>query len=66
MVERKVTANRPGDLVQPTQRTTGQGAAKTVRQGRRLVAAREPFGRVSKLRGAVKFSVNLKKLRHDR
>ena len=66
MAERKITLNMPEDLLNPRQRTAGQGVTETVRRGLRLVAAGETFRRVAKLRGTVKFSVNLKKLRDDR
>ena len=56
----------PKELLEAAQRTSGQGVTETVRQGLRLVAAGETFRRVAKLRGTVKFSVNLKKLRDDR
>ena len=45
---------------------TVQGVTETVRQGLRLVAAGETFRRVAKLRGTVKFSVDLARLREDR
>jgi hypothetical protein len=66
MPERKITLNVPEELLEAAQRTSGQGVTETVRQGLRLVAAGETFRRVAKLRGTVKFSVNLKKLREDR
>ena len=64
--ERKITLNVPEDLLEAAQRSTGQGVTETVRQGLRLVAAGETFRRVSKLRGSVKFTVDLKRLRDDR
>jgi hypothetical protein len=39
---------------------------ETVRQGLRLVAAGETFRRLSKLRGSVKFTVDLARWRDDR
>lgn len=66
MAERKITVNVPEDLLEAAQRTSGQGVTETVRQGLRLVAAGETFRRVAKLRGTVKFSVNLATLRADR
>jgi hypothetical protein len=39
---------------------------ETVRQGLRLVAAGDTFRRVAKLRGRVKFSLDLARLREDR
>jgi hypothetical protein len=66
MPERKITLFVPDDLLEAAQRSTGQGVTETVRQGLRLVAAGETFRRISKLRGRVKFSVNLARLREDR
>lgn len=64
--ERKITVHVPGHLLDQAQRATGQGITETIRQGLRLVAAGETFRRVSKLRGTVKFSVDLQRLRDDR
>lgn len=64
--ERKVTVHLPGDLLDRAQKATGQGITETVRQGLRLVAAGETFRGVAKLRGTVKFSVDLARLRDDR
>jgi len=64
--ERKITLNVPEDLLEAAQRSTGQGVTETVRQGLRLVAAGETFRRVAQLRGAVKFTVDVKRLREDR
>ena len=66
MPERKITLNVPEELLEAAQRSSGQGVTETVRQGLSLVAAGETYRRVAKLRGTVKFSVNLKKLRDDR
>ena len=66
MPERKITLNVPEDLLEAAQRTTGQGVTETVRQGLRLVAAAETFRQVARLRGKVRFSVNLAVLRADR
>lgn len=64
--ERKVTVHLPEDLLDRAQKATGQGITETVRQGLRLVAAGEAFRSVAKLRGTVKFSVDLARLRDDR
>jgi hypothetical protein len=64
--ERKITVHVPGDLLDQAQRATGQGITETIRQGLRLVAAGETFRRVSKLRGTVRFSIDLRRLREDR
>ena len=66
MGERKITVHVPEELLRDAQASSGQGVTETVRQGLRLVAARETFRRVAALRGAVKFSVDLRRLREDR
>lgn len=63
---RKVTVHLPEDLLGKAQRASGQGITETLRQGLRLVAAGDTFRRVSKLRGQVKFSIDLAQLREDR
>ena len=64
--ERKITVHIPEDLLERAQKSSGQGITETVRQGLRLVAAGETFRRLSALRGTVKFSVDLRRLREDR
>jgi hypothetical protein len=66
MAERKITVHVPEDLLDRAQKSSGQGVTETVRQGLRLVAAGDTFRRVAKLRGRVKFSLNLSRLREDR
>lgn len=66
VAERKITVHVPEDLLKAAQRTSGEGVTETVRQGLRLVAAGEAFRRLAKLRGTVKFSVDLRRLRGDR
>jgi hypothetical protein len=64
--ERKITVHVPADLLDRAQKSSGQGVTETVRQGLRLVAAGETFRQLAALRGSVKFSVDLKRLREDR
>jgi hypothetical protein len=64
--ERKITVHVPVDLLERAQKSSGQGVTETVRQGLRLVAAGETFRQLASLRGSVKFSLDLKKLREDR
>jgi hypothetical protein len=66
MADRKITVHVPDDLLDRAQASSGQGITETVRQGLRLVAAGETFRRVAKLRGTVRFSVDLTRLREDR
>jgi hypothetical protein len=64
--ERKITVHVPEDLLERAQKSSGQGITETVRQGLRLVAAGETFRQVARLRGQVKFSIDLARLREDR
>ena len=66
MAERKITVHIPEELLDRAQKSSGQGVTETVRQGLRLVAAGDTFRRVGKLRGRVKFSLDLARLREDR
>ena len=66
MPDRKITVHIPEDLLDRAQKSTRQGITEMVRQGLRLVAAGETFRRVARLRGKVKFSVDLTRLREDR
>ena len=64
--QRKITVQLPTDLMERAQKASGQSLTETIRQGLRLVAAGETFRQVAKLRGSVKFSVDLARLREDR
>ena len=64
--QRKITVQLPTDLMERALKASGQGLTETIRQGLRLVAAGETFRQVAKLRGSVKFSVDLARLREDR
>jgi hypothetical protein len=66
MGERKITVHIPEDLLERARKSSGQGITETVRQGLRLVAAGDTFRRVAQLRGAVKFSIDVRRLREDR
>jgi hypothetical protein len=63
---RKITVHVPEDLLERAQKATGEGPTETVRQGLRLVAAGDVYRRMAKLRGTVKFSIDLAQLREDR
>jgi len=66
MGERKITVHIPEELLERAQKASGEGLTETVRQGLRLVAAGDTFRRVARLRGTVKFSRDLARLREDR
>jgi Arc/MetJ-type ribon-helix-helix transcriptional regulator len=63
---RKVTVHLPEELLRKAQQSTGKGVTDTIRDGLRLVAAGDAYRTLRGLRGKVKFSVNLRKLREDR
>ncbi len=65
-VAQKVTVHLPQDLLKRAQRSTGEGITETIRKGLQLVAAEESFDGLRKLRGKVRFSIDLRKLREDR
>jgi hypothetical protein len=65
-VTRKVTMELPDDLLRSAQEATGEGITETVRRGLRLVAAGKAYRELRKLRGKVRFSVDIAALRRDR
>ena len=64
--ERKITVHVERDLLARAQKATNCGISETVRKGLELLAASEAYDRLLKLRGKMKFSVNLDELREDR
>ena len=65
MAERKITVHVPEELLTRAQQASRQGITETIRQGLRLVAAGETFRQMAALRGQVRFSVDLARLRED-
>jgi hypothetical protein len=63
---RKVTVHLPEELLRKAQQSTGKGVTETIRDGLRLVASGDAYRTLRRLRGKVRFSVNLRKLREDR
>lgn len=63
---RKITVQLPEELLEQALKSTGRGITSTIRQGLELVAAGRAFDKLRRLKGKVKFSVNLKRLREDR
>ena len=63
---KKVTAHLPEDLLARAQKATGEGITETLRRGLQLVSASEAYDNLRRLRGKVKFSIDLKKLKEDR
>lgn len=56
----------PDDLLREAQQATGEGLTETVRRGLRLVAAGKAYRELRRLRGKVRFSIDLDALREDR
>jgi hypothetical protein len=63
---KKITVHVPEELLLKAQKSTGQGITETIRRGLQLVAASESYEGLRRLRGKVKFSIDLKSLRDDR
>jgi hypothetical protein len=61
----KVTVILPADLLARAQRSTKQGITATVRQGLELVAASRAAEELRRLRGRVRMSIDLDRLRED-
>lgn len=65
-VARKVTLLVPADLLEKAQRSSGKNLTATVCDGLRLVAAAPAYDKLRRLRGKVRFSIDLQALREDR
>ncbi|MFZ0888499.1 MAG: hypothetical protein WA005_08615 [Candidatus Binataceae bacterium] len=64
--ERKITVHVKADLLAKAQKATDAGVTETVRKGLELLAASEAYDQLLKLRGKVKFTLDLDELRADR
>jgi hypothetical protein len=64
--ERKITVHVRVDLLNKAQRAARAGVSETVRKGLELLAASEAYDGLLKMRGKVKFSIDLRELRQDR
>ena len=53
----KITVQIPSDLLARARESSGKGITATVRQGLRLVAAREAYRKLRELKGKIRFSV---------
>lgn len=62
---RKLTIEVPADLIARATAASGEGVTPTVRRGLELVAASGAYARLRRLRGKVKFSVDIDSLRND-
>jgi hypothetical protein len=64
--ERKITVYVRSDLLDKAQKAARAGVSETVRKGLELLAASEAYDGLLKMRGKVKFSLDLNELRQDR
>ena len=63
---RKITVSVPQDLLEKAQQASGTGITQTVRAGLQLVAASRTYAHILHLRGKVRFTRTLAKLKADR
>ena len=61
----KVTVMLPRDLVERAKQASGLGITPAIRKGLETIAATKAYEELLKLRGKVKFSIDLKDLRRD-
>jgi len=66
MPNRKITVEVPDTLLERAQAASGKGVTATVRDGLRLMAAAQAYRGLRRLRGRVKLSVAVDRLREDR
>jgi hypothetical protein len=62
---KKLTLEVPQELLDRATAASGAGITPTVRRGLELVAAGGAYAKLRKLRGGVKFSIDLRSLRKD-
>ena len=63
---RKITVELPEELLNEARKSTGEGITATIRKGLELVAAGRAYDGLRRLRGRVKLSIDLARLREDR
>jgi hypothetical protein len=63
---KKITVHVQDELLKKAQKSTGQGITETIRRGLQLIAASESYEALRHLRGKVKFSIDLARIREDR
>ena len=64
--EQKITVYVRKDILAGAQRASKAGISETVRKALELLAAHEAYEGLRKLRGKVKFSIDLNELRKDK
>jgi len=63
---RKITVLVRSDLLRKAQKAARAGISETVRKGLELLVANDTYDRLLSMRGKVKFSIPISKLRQDR
>jgi hypothetical protein len=64
--EKKITVMLPEGLLNRALKATGEGITPTLRKGLELVAAKEAYLELLKLKGKFDLKIDLKELRKDR
>ena len=64
--EKKVTVRLPADLIERALEATAEGLTPTVRKGLELVAAKDSYRALLKLKGKLDLKLNLEEARKDR
>ncbi|HKM99233.1 MAG TPA: hypothetical protein VJX23_01860 [Candidatus Binataceae bacterium] len=64
--ERKITVHVRRELLAKAQKAAKAGISETVRKGLELLAASDAYDGLLKMRGKVRFSIDLNELREDR
>jgi len=62
---KKVTVVLPADLLERATLATGKGITPTIREGLEAMAAAHSFEAMRRLRGKVKLSIDVDRLRRD-
>lgn len=64
--EKKITVMLPEDLLDRALKASGEGITPTLRKGLELVAAKDTYKGLLKLKGKFDLKLDLKELRKDR
>lgn len=64
--EKKITIMLPEDLLERALKASGEGITPTLRKGLELVAAKDTYRRLMKLKGKFDLKLDLKDSRKDR
>lgn len=64
-VAKKITVEIPPSLLKKAQKVTGTGITATIRKGLEFLSASEAYEGLRQMRGKVRFSIDLKRLRED-